>query len=274
MMGEMVMNTAMAECFDVFSGELSLVGRSDGSTISVSGVEDVKTSEPAAHKAQNAECILVEAIKRGEERAFMDLVGRFHSPLLRVAMTFVHCEAVAEEVVQDTWMAVLEGIHRFEGRSSLKTWIFRILVNRAKTQGVRESRYVEFPGRPAGIEQQGADSFDDACALGIEAWPGQCLNMISSDADVPADQQIINKELVSRITEAIHRLPAMQRKVMVLRDVEGFESDEVCLMLGLSDTNQRVLLHRARTKVRLALEPYMEPSPPGPPHEPPLTRCA
>lgn len=269
------MNTAMANCVDVLPVVQHLVDRSERLMTSVMGVEESDTSQSLVGiKAGSAEAILVEAIKRGEEHAFSELVERFHSPLLRVAMTFVHCEAVAEEVVQDTWVAVLEGIHRFEGRSSLKTWMFRILMNRAKTQGVRESRYVEFPGKSDGTEQGGAESFENMIALGGEAWPGSCLNRTSCQHDVPADQQIMNKELIHRIAGAIHRLPAMQRKVILLRDVEGFESEEVCDMLNLSDTNQRVLLHRARTKVREALQPYMEQSDPEPLDPWPLKQCA
>ena len=267
------MNAAMADCFDVLSRGFNSLVCPENQGTSVFEVENWDRPEATVqHKTRNAEVIFVEAIKRGEEQAFMELVERFHSPLLRVAMTFVRCEAVAEEVVQDTWAAVLEGIHRFEGRSSLKTWIFRILINRAKTQGVRESRYVEFPGQVVGIDQGGADSFDDSWAPGRKAWPDQCVNRISPQGDVPVDQQLMNKELVHRIAEAIQQLPAVQRKVILLRDVEGFESDETCRMLGLSDTNQRVLLHRARTKVRKALESYME-QPER--HDPwPLTWCA
>ncbi len=269
------MNTAIADCFDLLPGAPNSVSPSEHSTTLVNDVEALDTLEGlVGTKSVGAEVILVEAIKRGEEHAFSELVERFHSPLLRVAMTFVHCEAVAEEVVQDTWLAVLEGIHRFEGRSSLKTWIFRILINRAKTQGGRESRYVEFPVKLTGTKQRGVESFEDSFALGSDGWPEPCLNMISSSADVPADQQIMNKELVRRIAGAIHLLPTMQRKVILLRDVEGFESDEVCQMLGLSDTNQRVLLHRARTKVRQALEPYMEQPDPEPLYPWPLKQCA
>lgn len=269
------MNTAMAACSDLLPDVHNPGGRSEGPGTALIDIGELHSLESIVDtKAGSAEVILVEAIKRGEEHAFSELVERFHSPLLRVAMTFVHCEAVAEEVVQDTWLAVLEGIHRFEGRSSLKTWIFRILINRAKTQGGRESRYVEFPVKLTGTKQRGVDSFEDSFALGSDGWPEPCLNMISSSADIPADQQIMNKELVRRIAGAIHLLPAMQRKVILLRDVEGFESDEVCRMLGLSDTNQRVLLHRARTKVRQALEPYMEQPDPEPLYPWPLKQCA
>ena len=222
-----------------------------------------------------AEAVLVERVRRGEEKAFKKLVEHYHSPLRRVAMTFVHSEAVAEEVVQDTWMAVLEGIHRFEGRSSLKTWIFRILVNRAKTQGVRESRYVEFPGKASGSEKGETDQLEDPTAmLGGEGWPGAYSGIISSQVEASPERQLLNKEMVRRIYTVIQTLPAMQRQVIQLRDVEGLESEDVCRMLSVSESNQRVLLHRARTKVRQALEPWMESSAPGPSHDPTLKHCA
>lgn len=269
------MNTAIAECFDLLSLDHQPVADFERATASTVDVEESGTPELSIEtKGLRAEGILIEAVKRGEEHAFMELVERFHSPMLRVAMTFVHCEAVAEEVVQDTWMAVLEGIHRFEGRSSLKTWVFRILINRAKTQGVRESRYVEFPGQSHGTEQGKGEAAEDSFVLGGEAWSATCLNMATSQVDDSPERQVINKELVERIAAAIQVLPAMQRKVIVLRDVEGFESEEICRMLGLSDTNQRVLLHRARTKVRQALGPYLEPQEPEPLHPWPLKQCA
>jgi len=230
---------------------------------------------PEAGHPWDPEAILVECIKRGEEQAFTELVERFHSPLLRMALTFVHCEAVAEEVVQDTWMAVLDGINRFEGRSSLKTWIFKILMNRAKSQGVRESRYVEFPGKSSSSEQGGSNSWDESSAvLGEEGWPGSSKDLPSLQTDVSPERQSMNKELVERIYRAIGTLPILQRKVILMRDVEGFESGEVCRMLGVSDTNQRVLLHRARTKVRQALEQYMERSLSQPSQNRSMRHCA
>jgi RNA polymerase sigma-70 factor (ECF subfamily) len=230
---------------------------------------------PGEGNTWDREAILVEGIKGGEERAFMELVERFHSPLLRMALTFVHCEAVAKEVVQDTWMAVLEGINRFEGRSSLKTWIFRILMNRAKTQGVRESRYVEFPGESSRSDNGGSNSWEESgTVLGGEAWPGSSQDLPILQTNVSPERQIMNKELVERIYMAIGTLPALQRKVILMRDVEGFESEEICRMLGVSDSNQRVLLHRARTKVRQALEQYMERSFPRPSQNRSMKHCA
>ena len=269
------MSMTMTADFNLLlAGRDHALGSTESATHLKSADDDLEYPESPG-EARGPEAVLVEAIKRGEEQAFKELVERFHSPLLRMALTFVHCEAVAEEVVQDTWMAVLDGINRFEGRSSLKTWIFKILMNRAKSQGVRESRYVEFPGKSASSEQGGSNSWDETdTVLGGEAWPGSSQELPSLQTDVSPERQSMNKELVERIYMAIGTLPVLQRKVIVLRDVEGFESGEVCRMLGISDTNQRVLLHRARTKVRQALEQYMEPSPPGPSRDRFLEHCA
>ncbi|MCA9500598.1 MAG: sigma-70 family RNA polymerase sigma factor [Nitrospira sp.] len=223
----------------------------------------------------SAEAALVERVRRGEETAFKELVERYHSPLRRVALTFVPSEAVAEEVVQDTWMAVLEGIHRFEERSSLKTWIFRILVNRAKTQGVRESRYVEFPGKASDADQGEIDMVDElSTAPRGEGCPGNYSGIIFSQTEASPERKLLNKEMVGRMYDVIHTLPAMQRQVILLRDVEGVESEDVCRMLGVSESNQRVLLHRARTKVREALAPYMNEANPHAPKPAAFKSCA
>jgi RNA polymerase sigma-70 factor (ECF subfamily) len=257
-MEERSMSTLTAESMcDLFSAQP--VGRVRGEATPVLRVVEGNDCDEGRAEYHRAEAALVERVRRGEETAFMELVERYHSPLLRVALTFVHGEAVAEEVVQDTWMAVLEGIHRFEGRSSLKTWIFRILMNRAKTQGVRESRYVEFPGKASDSDQGGIEMVDELPpALGGEGWPGNYSGIISSQTEASPERKLLNKEMVERIYAVIHTLPAMQRQVILLRDVEEVESEEVCRMLGVSEANQRVLLHRARTKVRQALVPYMD----------------
>lgn len=268
------MSTLTAECiFGVCGNEQTVRNQVNP----VPFLRDADEMEPDHEQigVSQAEADLVDRVRRGEETAFMELVERFHAPLLRVALTFVHCEAVAEEVVQDTWMAVLEGIHRFEGRSSLKTWIFRILMNRAKTQGVRESRYVEFPGKASDSDQGGSDMAEGLpVVLGGEGWPANYSGIISSQTEASPERKLINKEMMERIYAVIHTLPPMQRKVILLRDVEGFESEEVCRMLGVSESNQRVLLHRARTKVRQALAPYMDEPKPNAPRPSALKSCA
>jgi RNA polymerase sigma-70 factor (ECF subfamily) len=197
---------------------------------------------------------LIESLKGGDEHAFAWLLDEYSSALLRVAMTHVGTRAVAEEVVQETWLGVIKGIDRFEGRSSLKTWIFRILTNTASTRGPRERRMVPFSAlAPAGEEASvDADRFFPAdharypnhWALGPTAW------------ETP-EQELLSGETREVILRAIDALPEAQRAVVTLRDLEGWTSEDVCDTLALSDGNQRVLLHRARTKVRAALESYL-----------------
>ena len=204
--------------------------------------------------AGSAEAQLLEALRAGDEAAFAQLVREYQSSLVRVARIYVSTEAAAEEVAAETWLAVLNGLDRFEGRSSLKTWIFRILTNIAKTRAQRDGRTLPFsalqdPGRvpEAALD---ADRFLDPehprwpghWAVRPEPWP--------EDALVAAETQAI-------VAEAIEALPPAQRAVISLRDVEGWSSEEVRNALELSETNQRVLLHRARSKVRRALESYL-----------------
>lgn len=185
---------------------------------------------------------LVQRLRSGDESAFAELVDAYHPSLVRVAMAFVRSRAIAEEVAQDTWVAVLRGIGRFEGRSSLKTWTFHILANRARTTGVREQRTVAVDvGDSSTVDGR---RFDD-----VGAW-----------ADPPApwtdavEDQIEAVKLAERALAAIAELPGSQRAVVTLRDVEGLSSREACDVLDISEANQRVLLHRGRARVRATLE--------------------
>ena len=171
-------------------------------------------------------------------------------------MMFVSSRAVAEEVVQEAWLGVLKGLDRFEGRSSLKTWIFRILTNTAKTRGEREGRSVPF-------SSLGGDDGDEAPVdadrfLGPgHRWAGQWASAPRNPRDVP-EERLLAKEARARIAAAIGALPENQRAVITLRDVDGFDADEARDILGITEVNQRVLLHRARAKVRAALEQYLD----------------
>jgi RNA polymerase sigma-70 factor (ECF subfamily) len=199
---------------------------------------------------------LVNALRAGDEAAFTSLVDMYYGSLLRLAMTFVSSRAVAEEVVQDTWIGVLRGLDRFEGRSSLKTWVFRILTNTAKTRAQREARSVPFSSlTPDDADEPSVDPgrFLDA---NHPTWPGHWNVYPASWAEVP-DSRLLAKETRERIERAIEALPPQQRLVIRLRDVEGFSSEEVRELLDLSEVNQRVILHRARSKVRAALEEYL-----------------
>jgi RNA polymerase sigma-70 factor, ECF subfamily len=195
---------------------------------------------------------LVQALRAGDERAFMGIVERYNGALLRLALSFVPSRAVAEEVVQETWLAVIRGLDRFEGRSSLKTWIFRILTNRAKTRGIREGRSLPFsalePDEPA-VE---AERFHG----GDHRWPG---HWASAPSGFP-EERLLAAETREVIERTIAALPPTQRAVISLRDIEGWSAEEVCNALTLTETNQRVLLHRARSTVRAALERYLEES--------------
>ncbi len=183
---------------------------------------------------------LVDRLRAGDEAAFATLVRMYQSNLLRVAQTVVGSRAVAEEVVQDTWLAVVRGVDRFEGRSTFKTWLFHILLNRARTSAGREHRTATVPD----------DAFDD-CFDGNGAWTSPPVPW--SDQ---VDDRIVADGLAARVQEILPTLPAAQRQVVVLRDVEGMTSSEVAAVLGVTDGNQRVLLHRARAHIRdcLALE--------------------
>ncbi len=201
----------------------------------------------------------VEALRNGDEAAFVSLIEQYHMPLLRLALLYVPERALAEEVVQDTWIGVLQGIHRFEGRSSLKTWLFRILMNRAKTHAQREGRSVPFSSL-ADFDNEPLDGLVEADRFfpaDHPQWPGHWASIPSSWEDVPEDH-LLSQETRRRIDQAVQALPASQREVITLHDIEGCSSEEVCNLLGISAVNQRVLLHRARAQVRRALEQYLK----------------
>jgi RNA polymerase sigma-70 factor (ECF subfamily) len=211
---------------------------------------------PAGRRPDNEdERALIAALRRGDEAAFVALVERFGAALLRLARTFVRDRAVAEEVVQETWLAVLNGIDRFEGRSSLKTWIFQILSNRAKTRAVRERRSAPFSA--LAVDGEDDEPAVDADRFRAEGrWAGHWAAAPSDWSHLP-EERLLGRETLARVNEAIGTLPPRQAEVLVLRDVEGWDPAEVCAALGITDGNQRILLHRARSKVRAALERYL-----------------
>jgi RNA polymerase sigma-70 factor (ECF subfamily) len=196
---------------------------------------------------------LLERAREGDEDAFAALVRRHSPSLLRVAQMYVPSRAVAEEVVQETWLGVLRGLEKFEGRSSFRTWLFRILVNRAKTRGVRERRTVPFAALAADDRDDDEPAVDPTRFAQEGFWGAPPRRW-----DEDPEAALRSKEALEITREAIDKLPEMQRKVITLRDIEGFPSDEVRNVLDISETNQRVLLHRARAKVRQALENWME----------------
>ncbi len=201
---------------------------------------------------------LIESLRKGEETAFATLVERYHGRLLRFAQTFVGSQAVAEEVVQETWMAVLEGIYRFEGRSSLKTWIFRILQNRAKTKGKREHRYLSFSDVGGSTNQEENSATPSEGFHASDHLTGHwTLPPMTWDEHTP-ERLLVSKQSLLQIEQAIQTLPPNQRQVIILRDIEGIDSEEICHILNITLTNQRVLLHRARSTVRRGLQRYLQ----------------
>jgi RNA polymerase sigma-70 factor (ECF subfamily) len=195
---------------------------------------------------------LVERAREGDEEAFATLVRRYSPMLMRLARMYVPTDALAEDVVQETWVAVVRGLERFEGRSSFKTWLFRILTNRAKTRGVREHRSIPFASVGGGVpEEEEGPTVDPSRFTSEGAWT-------SAPADWRDDPEaaLESAEALRVARAAIDQLPERQKIVITLRDLEGLSSDEVRNVLDLTETNQRVLLHRARTKVRQALEEW------------------
>jgi RNA polymerase sigma-70 factor, ECF subfamily len=209
--------------------------------------------EPTAGAApQGEEAALLARLRGGDRAAFAALVGRHGAALLRFALTFVRDRSVAEEVVQDTWMAALDSLDGFEGRSSLRTWLFQIAANRARTRFAREGRSVAFSALgsagPGGERAPGADDFD--AAGGWREPPGRW-------SEESPERLALGRETQAAIEAAIAGLPEAQRAVITLRDVDGLETEEICSLLGITVTNQRVLLHRARMRVREALRGYL-----------------
>jgi len=199
---------------------------------------------------------LVKQLRDGDESAFAELIDRYGMTMLRVAQMYVRDRATAEEVVQETWLAVLNGIDRFEERSSLKTWLFRILTNRAKTRGERDGRMVPFSSLAGASAEDDDPSVDPDRFLGPDSpRPGAWA---APPVPWPQDK-LLERETLGVIGMAIDELPEAQRDVILLRDVDGWTAMEVSDVLGITDGNQRVLLHRARSKVRAALEQYLDP---------------
>ncbi len=203
------------------------------------------------------ETLLVEALRAGDETAFEQVTREFSPVMLRVAQMYVSSRAVAEEVVQETWLGVLEGIERFEGRSSLKTWIFRILTNTAKTRAVREGRTLPLSSLAGADDPQEPALEADRFHGPDHPWPGHWTARPAVWSALP-EERLLAGETRERLADALEGLPPNQRAVVTLRDVHGWSSEEVCNALSLSETNQRVLLHRGRSRMRSALERYLD----------------
>jgi RNA polymerase sigma-70 factor (ECF subfamily) len=202
----------------------------------------VQTRRAARVRAPgNDDTCLVERLRAGDEQAFVDLIGWHHQVMIRLARSYVPSQAVAEEVVQETWLAVLRGLPSFEGRSSLKTWLYAILLNRARTAGLKERRQIPIESPERAVDQGRFDQDG--------SWSSPPMHWVEEVED-----RVRAEGLTKSLRVAIDQLPSSQRDVLTLRDVEGMTAADACEILGLAQGHQRVLLHRARTRLRTVLE--------------------
>ncbi len=206
-------------------------------------------------KASGDELEVLARLRAGDEQAFEALVARHYGTMMAVAQTYVRTRAVAEEVVQEAWLALLQSLDRFEGRSSLKTWILAILVNKAKTRGVREARSVPFASLAPEHDEPAVEP--ERFRGPEDGFPGHWRAYPRNWGAAP-DVTLEDRETAQVALRAIAALPLAQQTVIRMRDIEGYSSDEVCAALGVSVGNQRVLLHRARSRVRAALEAHLD----------------
>ena len=210
-------------------------------------------SHPHVTSADEAD--LLARLRGGDERAFEALVELHYPTMLAVARGYVKSRAVAEEVVQEAWLGVLKGIDRFEGRSSLRTWIIRIVANIAQTRGAREARSVPLSALAPEGEEAAVDA--DRFRGPDDAFPGH-WRQYPSDWQALPEHALLGRETLELVVALVKQLPPAQQQVIALRDISGFSSEEVCLALDISGGNQRVLLHRARARVRAALEGHFD----------------
>ncbi len=203
-----------------------------------------------------SESKLIEALRNWDEAAFASLINRYQSALLRLARVFVSSHVVAEEVVQETWLGVMEGITRFEERSSLKTWLFKILTNRAKTTGRKESRYLGFSQPRSNMDGEGDRRKWQEASPCSDYQAGHSRTFHTNQDELNPERLLLSQEGFVHLEKSIQSLPTNQQQVLILRDIEGLSSKEICHLLHLTPNNQRVLLHRARVRVRSELTPY------------------
>jgi RNA polymerase sigma-70 factor (ECF subfamily) len=213
-----------------------------------------QTTQPAKTPSlTKAEDQLIARLRRGDEGAFDELVNQHHGALIRMAMGYVADREVAEEVVQDTWMAVIESLNRFEGRSSLRTWIFGIMIHKAKDRGVREKRHTTFSAFES-YDDDNDEAVDPSRFQQSGEWAGHWAFPPQPWDDQTPEKLLASQQAVNAMNKAIEALPANLKEVLILRDVEGVEAKEVCEILKITETNLYVRLHRARERVRVAVE--------------------
>jgi RNA polymerase sigma-70 factor, ECF subfamily len=208
---------------------------------------------PQADDISYADADLLAQLRAGDEAAMAQLVDQWSPAMFRVARSFVDSPESAEDAVQDAWLGMLSGLAAFEGRSSLRTWTFTILVNRAKTRGAREARTL--PRSPLGSHDEVAG---DDWPAGLDGEPARTWSSIDAPSrwDTAPENVVLSKETLLELDRALSGLPGRQRQVVTMRDVCGMSSEEVCAALEISPANQRVLLHRARAVLRAALAGY------------------
>lgn len=210
----------------------------------------------ATRAASSRDAQILARLRKGDARAFEQLVKENHAALIRMAMGYVGTREIAEEVVQDTWMALIDALQRFEGRSSLRTWIFGILIHKAKDRGVRERRHIAFSAfesdddRDEAIDPARFHSSGDAA--GSWAFPPHPW-----DERTP-EKLLASKQALAALSHALEQLPRGLREVLVLRDIEGVDNKEICALLQITETNLYVRLHRARERVRSAVEAALD----------------
>jgi len=250
---------------------VGLRGHYDGLLVQVDGHGDedevltriLEALRRHGKESSDTDLPVLEALRAGDETAFAGLVDRYGSSMLRLATMWVGRRAVAEEVVQETWLGILQGLERFEGRSTLKTWMFRILANTAKKRAAREGRMIPFSALSDPLHEPSEPAVEpERFGEPGGRHPGSWVSIPHSWQDLPAER-LESRETMGVIGGAIAGLPPTQREVIRMRDVEGLSSKEACNVLGISETNQRVLLHRARSRVRRALERHLNPSSPA-----------
>lgn len=216
--------------------------------------DDEGTRPHAATPPASQERLLVDALRGGDERVFASLVDKHTSAMLRLALLYVPTLAVAEEVVQETWLAVLRGVDSFEERSSLRTWIFRILLNKAKSSGMAERRNLPLDDLDGG-DAEGPPVVDPTRFTGL---PRGYWSSPPNHWDELPEEQLLARETLALVERAMERLPRGQRAVFELRDLQHWTAAEVCKALGITAANQRVLLHRARGRMRTSVEEYLD----------------
>jgi RNA polymerase sigma-70 factor (ECF subfamily) len=223
-----------------------------GSPLGVDQVHDDQRTDAAPADEAN----LVTRLRNGDEVAFESIVSRYHQTMIAVARSYVKSNDVAEEVVQEAWLGVLNGLDRFEGRSSLKTWVLQILVNTALTRGGREARSVPFSSLIPAEEEEPLVEPERFRPPGA-AFAGHWARYPHDWRTLPIDA-LLGRETLDVVKRAIEKLPDAQRTVIAMRDIAGFTAEEVRKVLEVSESNQRVLLHRARSRVRAAIERHLD----------------